>query len=78
MDYPWNGSSILADNPNTGEFADLSDQDTYGIGADFGVSSRSTFALDVLENYFIDAPRLVQTTFRARDDINTFPSVDFT
>ncbi len=75
--YLWNGSSVLAGNPNTGESADLPDQVTYVVGADFGVSSRFTFVLDVIGNYFIDAPRLVQTTFQARDGINTFPTVDF-
>ena len=75
--YLWNGSSVLAGNPNTGESADLPDQVNYVVGADFGVSSRFTFVLDVIGNYFIDAPRLVQTTFQARDGINTFPTVDF-
>lgn len=75
--YLWNGSSVLAGNPNTGVSADLPDQVNYVVGADFGVSSRFTFVLDVIGNYFIDAPRLVQTTFQARDGINTFPTVAF-
>jgi hypothetical protein len=75
--YLWNGSSILGGNPDQGEAADLPDQFTYAFGADFGVSSRFTFALDVIGNYFIDAPRLVQSTFHARDGVTTFPTVSF-
>ena len=75
--YLWNGSSVLAGNPATGESADLPDQATYVIGADFGVSSRFTFALDILGTYLIDAPRLVKTTFDARDGKTTFPTITF-
>ena len=75
--YLWNGSSVLAGNPATGESADLPDQATYVIGADFGVSERFTFVIDILGNYLIDAPRLVQTTFQARDGVTTFPTVRF-
>jgi hypothetical protein len=76
--YLWNGSSVLAGNPTTGEAADLPDQVTYVLGADFGVSSRFTFVLDVLGSYLIDAPRLNQTTFHALDGRSTFPTVTFT
>ena len=58
--------------------ADLPDQVTYVLGADFGVSSRFTFVLDVLGSYLIDAPRLNQTTFHALDGRSTFPTVTFT
>jgi len=75
--YLWNGSSVLAGNPATGESADLPDQATYVIGADFGVSERFTVVIDILGNYLIDAPRLVRTEFRARDGVTTFPSVGF-
>lgn len=75
--YLWNGSSVLAGNPATGESADLPDQATYVIGADFGVSERFTFVIDILGNYLIDAPRLVQTEFQARDGSTTFPTVVF-
>ena len=75
--YLWNGSSILAGNPATGESADLPDQATYVIGADFGVSERFTFVIDILGNYLINAPRLVQTEFRARDGSTTYPTVVF-
>ncbi len=76
--YLWNGSSILAGNPLTGEAADLPDQVTYVLGADFGVSTRFTFVLDVIGTYLIDAPRLNQSTFRALDGVSTFPTVSFT
>ncbi len=75
--YLWNGSSVLAGNPATGESADLPDQATYVIGADFGVSERFTFVIDILGNYLIDAPRLVKSTFLARDGSTTYPTVSF-
>jgi hypothetical protein len=76
--YLWNGSSILAGNPATGEAADLPDQVTYVVGADFGVSQRFTFVLDVIGTYLLDAPRLNQTTFHALDGRTTLPTVSFT
>ena len=76
--YLWNGSSILAGNPTTGEAADLPDQVTYVLGADFGVSQRFTFVLDVLGSYLIDAPRLNQSTFTALDGRSTFSTISFT
>jgi hypothetical protein len=76
--YLWNGSSVLAGNPATGEAADLPDQVTYVVGADFGVSTRFTFVLDVIGTYLLDAPRLNQSTFHALDGRSTFPTVSFT
>jgi hypothetical protein len=76
--YQWNGSSILGGNPATGESDDLPDQVTYVVGADFGVSQRFTFVLDVIGSYLIDAPRLNQVTFYALDGRTTFPTVTFT
>jgi len=76
--YLWNGSSVLAGNPATGEAADLPDQVTYVLGADFGVSQRFTFVLDVIGTYLIDAPRLNQSTFHALDGMTTLPTVSFT
>ena len=77
--YLWNGSSVLAGNPATGEAADLPDQVTYVVGADFGVSQRFTFVLDVLGTYLLDAPRLNQTTFHGLDAARTpLPTVAFT
>lgn len=77
LGYLWNGSSVLAGDPLTGESADLPDQATYVFGADFGVSERFTFALDILGNYVMDAPRLVKSEFQARDGVTTFPTVAF-
>ena len=65
--YVWNGSSILAGDPVTVQSADLPDQVTYIVGAEFGVSSRLTFAFDVLGLHVIDSPRLVQQDFLAQD-----------
>jgi hypothetical protein len=76
--YLWNGSSVLGGNPSTGEAADLPDQVTYVVGADFGVSQRFTFVLDVLGTYLLDAPRLHQSTFHALDGTSTFATVSFT
>jgi hypothetical protein len=77
--YLWNGSSVLGGNPATGEAADLPDQVTYVVGADFGVSQRFTFVLDVLGTYLIDAPRLNQSTFVGLDAARTtIPTVSFT
>jgi len=77
--YLWNGSSVLAGNPATGEAADLPDQVTYVVGADFGVSQRFTFVLDVLGTYLLDAPRLNQSTFHGLDAAKTpLPTVSFT
>jgi hypothetical protein len=77
--YLWNGSSVLAGNPATGEAADLPDQVTYVVGADFGVSQRFTFVLDVLGTYLLDAPRLNQSTFHGLDAAGTaLPTVSFT
>lgn len=78
LGYLWNGSSVLAGNPATGEAADLPDQVTYVVGADFGVSQRFTFVLDVIGTYLIDAPRLNQSTFHALDGRTTLPTVSFT
>lgn len=75
--YLWNGSSVLAGNPATGESANLPDQVTYVVGADFGVSPRFTFALDVIGNYLIDAPRLFQNEFQALDGHSVFPTIGF-
>lgn len=76
--YQWNGSSILAGNPATGESADFPDQFSYAAGADMAITHRVTLALDLLGRYFIDAERLAQETFQARDGVSTFPNIVFT
>ena len=75
--YQWNGSSILAGNPATGESADFPDQFSYAAGADLAVNSRVTLALDLLGRYVIDAERLAQETFHALDGESTFPNIVF-
>lgn len=75
--YQWNGSSILAGNPATGESADFPDQVAYAAGADVMVKPRVTVAFDVIGRYYIDAERLSQETFVARDNAHTFPNIVF-
>ena len=73
--YQWNGSSVLAGNPATGESADFPDQVNYVAGADVGVNGRLTVALDVLGRYVIDAKRLARQDFHALDGKSTFPNI---
>jgi hypothetical protein len=75
--YLWNGSSVLAGNPATGASADFPDQVTYVAGADVGVTTRLTFAFDVLGRYVIDAKRLTQQDFHALDGRSVFPNIAF-
>ncbi len=75
--YQWNGSSVLAGNPATGESADFPDQVTYVAGADVGVNTRLTLAFDVLGRYVIDAKRLTAHDFHALDGKSTFPNIAF-
>lgn len=75
--YQWNGSSVLAGNPATGESADFPDQVTVVAGADVGVTTRLTMAFDVLGRYVIDGKRLARQDFRALDGRSTFPNIVF-
>lgn len=75
--YQWNGQSILAGNPATGESAEFPDQLTYAIGADVALNTRITFALDALGSYYVDAERLSQETFHALDQQSTFANIAF-
>ena len=75
--YLWNGSSILAGNPTTGQSADFPDQVTCIVGAEFGGLPRLTFAFDVLGQHAIASPRLVQQDFRAQDPTLVFPDISF-
>ena len=75
--YQWNGSSILAGNPATGESADFPDQIAYSVGADVAVNTRTTVALDVLGRFYVDAERLGQQTFLARDNVHQYPNIVF-
>jgi hypothetical protein len=75
--YRWNGSSVLAGNPSTGESGDFPDQASYAVGADIAVNSRLTLAFDVLGRYLIDAERLRLETFYGLDGRSTFPNIGF-
>jgi hypothetical protein len=75
--YQWNGSSILAGNPATGESDDFPDQITYGAGSDIAVKPRLTVVFDVLGRYYIQAERLRQEDFLARDGVHRFPNIVF-
>jgi hypothetical protein len=75
--YKWNGSSVLAGNPATGESASFPDQVSYGIGGDISVNRRLTLAFDVLGRYLIDAERLRLEDFHALDGRSTFPNIVF-
>ena len=75
--YQWNGSSVLAGDPATGESADFPDQATYVAGADVSVNPHVTVAFDLLGRYLFDAKRLVPQTFHALDGRSTFPNIAF-
>jgi hypothetical protein len=75
--YQWNGSSILAGNPATGESADLPDQVAYAVGADVAVNARLTLALDLLGRTYVNAERLGRETFHARDNVHQYPNIVF-
>lgn len=76
--YQWNGSSVLAGNPATGESADFPNQVTYAAGADVSVNKRLTVAFDLLGRYLIDAKRLRRQDFHALDGKSTFRNIVFT
>jgi hypothetical protein len=76
--YQWNGSSVLAGNPATGESAHLPNQATYAAGADVSVNGRLTLAFDLLGRYVIDAKQLVPQEFHALDGKSVFPNITFT
>ena len=76
--YRWNGSSVLAGNPATGESGDFPDQVSYGVGADVSVNSRLTLAFDVLGRYLIDAERLrLEDVPRRSTAVRRFPNIVF-
>jgi hypothetical protein len=76
--YKWNGSSVLAGNPDTGERAHFPDHASYAVGADVSVNQRLTIAFDLIGQYFIDAERLRPEPFHALDNVSVFPNVVFT
>jgi hypothetical protein len=77
LGYQWNGSSILAGDPVTGQSASLPDQVVYAAGADLS-AGRLTIVFDVLGRYLLDAERIVQQDFHALDKAGTvFPNIGF-
>ncbi len=76
--YRWNGSSVLAGNPVTGERAHFPDQSGYALGADLSVNPRLTLAFDIIGQYVYNAERVRADTFHALDNRSTFPSIVFT
>jgi hypothetical protein len=75
--YQWNGKSVLAGNPATGEKKDLPDIFFYEAGADVAVAKALTLAVDLLGRNVIDGERLVPETFHALNGTSTFPNVTF-
>ena len=75
--YQWNGSSILAGNPATGESGDFPDHVNYSAGADISANSRLTLAFDVVGRYLISAQRLNQQDFHALDGKSVFRDIAF-
>ncbi|PYR38680.1 MAG: hypothetical protein DMF89_25165 [Acidobacteria bacterium] len=77
VSYQWNGSSILAGNPATGESADFPDSVGYAVGTEVSANRRVTLAFDVIGRYVINAERLSPQTFHALDGKSTFPNIAF-
>jgi hypothetical protein len=75
--YQWNGSSVLAGNPATGDSADFPDQVLYSVGADVSANRRLTLAFDLLGRYLIDAERLRREDFHALDGVSVFRTINF-
>jgi hypothetical protein len=76
--YQWNGDSVLAGDPATGESADFPDQVNWAAGADMNVNAHLTLAFDVLGRHLIDAKRLVKQEFHALDGRSQYPNIAFT
>jgi hypothetical protein len=77
LSYQWNGSSVLAGNPEAGTSGNFPDQAQYTVGADIAVNPHFTLALDLLGRYIINAERLRQEDFHALDGVSVFPNVTF-
>ena len=78
VSYKWNGSSVLAGNPSTGETAGFPDLIAYAAGADVAVNARFTFAFGLLGRYVFDSERVRQSQFQALDGVSVFPNIVFT
>jgi hypothetical protein len=77
VSYTWNGSSVLAGDPATGQSADFPDELRYAAGAEVAMSQRVTLALDLAGRTVIGSERLLSSTFHAQDGTSTFPNITF-
>lgn len=75
--YQWNGSSVLAGNPATGDSANFPDQILYAAGADVSANDHLTLAFDVLGRYLIRAERISPEDFHALDNKSVFRNIGF-
>lgn len=76
--YRWNGASVLASDPGSGQAQDLPDVVVYSAGGAIEVHRRLTLAVDVLGRTVINSPRLSRSTFRGLDAARTpFPDIAF-
>jgi hypothetical protein len=77
VSYQWNGTSILAGNPATGESGNFPDQVGYAAGADVSVTGRVTVGFDLLGRYLLNHERLRSEEFHALDGKSTFSNIAF-
>jgi hypothetical protein len=79
LSYQWNGQSILAGNPKTGEKADVPDQFQYALGTDYGVTDKFSITGDWISRLAINSPRvnLVDKTLTGTYGSMTLPDITF-
>jgi hypothetical protein len=70
--YQWNGDSILAGDVDSGIKGDLADRFLLGVGADMGVATRLSVAVDVLAERVERSGRLAARSFTATGLAGTF------
>jgi len=75
--YQWNGTSILAGNPQTGVRGNQSDQVQYALGFDLGVTRKLTFAADYLGQQQLQGDRVKRVDYLAANGA-IFPNVQVT
>jgi hypothetical protein len=77
VSYRWNGDSVLAGNPATGQSGNFPDNVGYAIGAEVSAHPRVTMAFDVIGRYTTSGERLRQEQFAALDGRSIFPNISF-
>jgi hypothetical protein len=77
LSYRWNGSSILAGNPATGESGNFPDNVGYAVGAEVSAHPRLTLAFDMVGRYSTSGERLRREDFLALDGRSTFSNISF-